>query len=411
MATCPARILRGARDARFSLALFLMNSFSWALLLCEFLMTYAVEELADLSHYLLLLFLTSASIATLLGSHKVDRLFRPELVSAWVLLGVAVSPSAYLLSSSWLSACLVFALAGLAAGLYMPLIATSFLSYTSFEDRGRLCSGILAPSIGVVTLFLSASAHGRTASMLNYIAVWRSLGLPLLILSYRAMKLKRGEHEVHVRGLYRLLVVAIWGHFLAVSAIFRSVLFKELPIALGKALILNTAYISLALALLGGFLLDYYGRKSVLALSFAGLGLSISAMPFVSLRDFLPVYAVAEAAAVGVVWLAMVFVVAGDFYEASTRAQMFSLAFILLLARSASSPYLILHPAALRVDSQLMMLAASVLFLASFLMLFFVPELLPSEVAEKRRIKEYVRRAKEIKRRYEAQGESRPPRA
>ncbi|RLE50654.1 MAG: hypothetical protein DRJ31_00450 [Candidatus Methanomethylicota archaeon] len=396
------RLLREVKDPRFVLALFLINSLSWSLAICIALPSmvyFKVKPLIHTSSIILFVFIALSMLFCLL---KPSSLINPVLYLGWPILGVFSLMILRLHNFTPFSIIPSFLLLGISIGLYLPLLGGSFLGYTTFDDRGRLSAGVLAASIAAL-LFLLVIGYGRAFLYLDSLSAWRLIGFFLAIFSYRALSLKHGEYEVRIKRFVIALLLAMWGFFLAISSIFVVLTFNVFSLLASHHLAIYSLVVAAAFAAASGVFIDYYGgRKGLLAVTYVCLGISVSLLPFMNITTFLSIYLVIEGAAFGILSLMFVFIIPGDSYYISTRLAMFSLSVLILLAGFTFMPLAVLFGVRLALNLHIVLLFVSLSYLLCFLILFFVPELLPSEVSERRKIREYVRLAKRIKKKYES---------
>ncbi len=292
-------------------------------------------------------------------------------------------------------------LLGFAAFLGLPSALSSFLATTKTVNRGKESGAfLLLTYLSLLGLsLLNQFAHSLTLTALCLICV-KAL---TIILARPAYSWTPPLEDVKAITLGKKATTALFTVWLLFSltdtlnaVIIRGFYGYYVERFFGQLALL----VGLPSILVGGMLLDQVGRRPPIVASCLFMGFSYMVLSF--FPRALYAFSIVSGISWGFLTVAFLLVVWGDVAPQRLRPLLVSLALSIsilsLMLQRLFTPLLLF----LNV-SQCFGLAGFLLLSAVGLM-YFVPETLPLELVEKRRLKRYVKMAKRIKREFEGRG-------
>jgi MFS family permease len=342
------------------------------------------------------------AVSAILGSIIYPRARALSLFS-WILAGTVMSallitvPSNSVVGNIFISLFL-----GISIGIGLPSCLAYFGDVTFTENRG-VHGGITwsAVGFGVLLLALLVSSLNSVLVFLT-LAAWRGLGLVAFIFVKNKEKIQPTHSSSSYFSILRRTDVIL---YLIPWVMFCLVNFVEAPMveSLFGDFYVFAQFIVVALtgffALIGGTLADIVGRKRVIMTGFVVLGIEYAVL---SLFYGMPFSWYLYTAFDGIAWgmFASVFYMTlwGDLAGAYEKEKYYLLGGLSYILSGFLSilvkPYVEIIPL-----STAFSLASFFLFLA-VLPLMYAPETLPEKKIRERELKEYIEKAKKVKKKY-----------
>jgi len=386
----------------FIVSALLFNAFSWhyvAYIVIENLLilinlTYTQNLVVWLTHYIVVIG------SGLVGSIISTRISRVKFLYLWTLLGIVSSALPALLSTFTMAYILMISvLLGVSFGLGMPSCFAYFASYTSVENRGKI-SGItwLVTNLSAPLFAVSSSTFDlKTNSLI--LATWRAFGLVLFFLKPKEINVSETKRKTSFVSILQdksfVLYLAAWLMFNLVESFERPILdyiFGDFHY------VLVAPVIGSFFTLIAGVLCDRIGRKRVVLYGFVTMGIAYGIIGIAPTALF-PWYffLTTESISWGIFYVTFILVLWGDLSESGNREKYYVIGaatpyFLSDIVRMLSAPHVVLIP-----PTSAFSVASFFLFIA-ILPLLYAPETLPERKIELRKLKKYVKAAKEIQR-------------
>jgi len=358
-------------------------------------MNKQVEELCFYAFY--------TSSISFLGLGATLRVYEDVLVKhSWNLVGLISVILLFVIDTrSPLQVFFLGLLLGFAAFLGLPGALSSFLATTKTVNRGKK-SGVflLLTYLSLLGLsFLNQFAYSLTLTALCLICI-KALSM---VFARRAYPWTPPLEDVKAITLGRKATTALLTVWLLFSltdtlnaVIVRGFYGYDVERFFGQV----TLLVGLPSILVGGTLLDQVGRRPPIVASCLLMGFSYMVL------SFFPYALYASSIVSGISWgvltVAFLPVVWGDIAPRRLRPLFVSLASSILILSLMLQR--LLTPLLLFLNVSQCFGLAGFLLLSAVGLMYFVPETLPLELVEKRRLQRYVKMAKRIKREFEGRG-------
>jgi MFS family permease len=331
---------------------------------------------------------------------------RDTFLSVWMFVGIIASTLMVALETfNMAHVLLVSFILGVSLGLGFPSCLAYFGDYSTGENRGWL-AGITFFASGLCILFIGLILSFSTLIVGALIlAVWRGIGLFSFLLA-RSKQDYRKENmtEVSYRSVLRdrsfLLYLVPWIMFCLINFIEIGIENNLFGKEVASFMPIAEYGIGGFVALIGGWFADSVGRKRIVIVGFATLGIGYALLglfPSIILSWYL--YIILDGIAWGIFSLMFYLVIWSDLAGNRIKEKYYLIGvlpfFISSYIQILFEPY-----AELIHVSAAFSLASFFLFLA-VLPLIYAPETLPEKKIELRRLKKYVEKAKEIREKHE----------
>lgn len=389
----------------------IVNAFSWYFPLYLFFQS-ALESMYS-SSFLLLAFgiqYAAAVSSAVVGTALVKKLAgRDALLSVWMLFGVVTSTLMVALEMfDGMYVLVVSFLLGISLGLGFPSCLAYFGDNSIEENRGFLAGVTFSSAslcIFLVGLLLSFSSLVVGALAL---AAWRGVGLILFLLT----KSKQDNHkeskaptgvEVSYKSVLSdrsfLLYIIPWIMFCLINFVENPVVDDFFGEYVASFVPIAEFGIGSLAALIGGWVSDSIGRKRVVIFGFIALGVGYAVLglfPNIIFSWYL--YIVLDGIAWGI-FLLMFYMVIWSELAGNRIKDKYCLVGLLPFLIS-SYTQIVFTPYAELIDiSAAFSLASLFLFLATF-PIFLAPETLPEKKIELKKLKKYLEKADEIRKKH-----------
>ncbi len=398
-------------DIQVSLGKFIMiaglvaNSISWYYLMTKFLeslLTHAQFSLSFLGRDTILAsFFFSIALSSVAGITVLSKIQTRTLLIYWMIADITtlLVPSLFglrtgielLLFAVWL---------GFSVGFGFTKCLTFFRNSTTMEERGRVGGAIIFVTYLLIPLFLVATRSLEYSMRLAIYAGWRAVGLATVHFIRADGSREPSEDEDRggqqlARRRQLLLYFIPWVTFSLMNGIDTHVFQKFHPqetVETGLMLMQLSGSFS---SILGGLAIDFVGRRTSITFAMVTLGLGYVALSFAqsSLLSWF-FFSVTLGIAWGVLSIAYVLVIWGELASREKREKYYAIGMIPFFLSQAVG-YL-LKPMLSQFSSTQLFSTATLLYFLAVIPLLFAEDVLPSRVREQRRMKEYIRRAKQL---------------
>ena len=345
----------------------------------------------------------SALIGAILARGKMNRV---HLILIWMLIGVVSSiiPIIANLTVS-LNVAIISLLFGAALGFGMPNCMGYFTGHTSVENRGRF-GGIIILFSGIGSFLLAITATGNSITYVVILSLWRGVGLLIFLIA------KPSDENAKETNLTRLSYKSLLGQrsfvlYLVPWLMFCLVNYLSAPVQyqlLGKTnmnfWIAIGNVVMAAFAFVGGFMVDYIGRKRMAITGFVLLGLGYSVIGLYPENN--PAwyfYTIANGTAWGILFVIFVVTIWGDLSYSHNSDKYYALGMLPFFVSKFLQPVIGDSIAGNISPYALFSFTAFFLFLA-VLPLVYAPETLPEKQMKDRELKGYIEKAQRVKEKY-----------
>ncbi len=336
--------------------------------------------------------------SALVGAILVKRIGNTRFLKVWMILGVMASLFLGAInSSSLLIISLLAFLLGASLGIGMPACMEYYTRCVPVEKRGRV-SGIIMLTfvIGMALFNIVGVTDPLTLGIV--LAAWRFASLlPFLLLRPAVNRIEQKKGAASYKQIFNqksfVLYFIPWVMFSLVNYLtspVQSSLVGEQIIA--SFMLIQNGFMGIS-AVVGGFLLDYIGRKRIAIAGFVMIGLS-AAVFGVYPGNLLSVYfsAIVGGIAWGFIFVLFILTIWGDLSHGMPSDTYYALGvtpfFISYFLEFTVGKYI----SALVPASALFSFTVLFLFLA-VLPLVYAPETLPEKTLKDRDLKSYTEKA------------------
>jgi MFS family permease len=380
------------------------NSLAWYTL-TYIMFNNAMETLSKSGVQTLVFFLAyyvGIACSAVLGSIFFPRA-RRDCLFFWILAGTVMTVLLETIPNNTTSVNVLVSLSlGLSIGMGLPSCLAYFADVTAPENRG-ISGGITWAAVGLgdLILFFVIGALSVILAIIA-LAVWRALGFVAFFFKANKEKAPVARRRSSYRSILRhrnvLLYLLPWIMFCLVN-------FSEAPMLqrLFGDFFNFVGFLEFAIsgifAFIGGFLADLVGRKRVIITGFVTLGIEYAALSLFSqmlVSRFL--YAALDTIAWGMFATVFFMTLWGDLAEDYEKEKYYALGGLPYLL-AGFLPILIKPYADVIQPTGAFSLASFFLFLA-VVPLMYAPETLPEKKMKDRELREYLEKAKKVRKKY-----------
>jgi MFS family permease len=385
--------------------LLVLNSFVWYIF--SYAIFNAIVNELNLSGTeklgLFAVYYVSVAVSAILGSTLFPRA-RTKSLDFWLFMGaIATFLLTTISSNSMLPDALVAFFFGASIGIGLPSCLGYFADSTSVENRG-LVGGIIWSTVGLTVLIFAflTSMLGQWEVIIA-LTIWRLFGgISFLVLSRQHAKpsvQKSPSYLELIRKREILLYLFPWVMFsfinLAEAPILERVFGAEF---FAFVQLVESAFVGIV-AIVGGVIADFAGRKRVVIAGFVMLGIEYAALSaFSGSPATLYLFLILD----GITWglLVSVFftVIWGDLGENYEKEKYYTLGGLPYLL--ANVLYILIKPYASVISTTAAFSFASFFLFLAVLPLMYAPETLPEKSIKERELKSYIEKAKKTKEKY-----------
>jgi MFS family permease len=398
--------------------LLVTNAFVWYYFIIIILQTILKTTQVDQSTTVLIWVLHFAGIAVsaVIGASFAKKIKNTSrFILFWMLLGVALSVISIRADLTSIPSILALSLLfGVSLGLGMPSCMGYFTQNMTIEKRGRV-GGIIFFLSGLIIVALGMIAGENIGLQTIILAAWRVFGFIVFlgfVLKYPVVEKIEKSQSLSYKSLLNqrgfLLYLIPWLLFSLIAyltlplqiSIIQTMQANSINIPSVEYLRSIENILTAISAVVGGFLVDFLGRKRVSIIGFAMLGLSYSLLgifPENPLSWYF--YTAVDGIAWGVLFVIFVVTIWADLSNGSNSEKYYAvgvLPFFLsfFLKLTAENNIVAAIP-----KEAIFSLTAFLLFLA-VLPLIYAPETLPEKQMKDRELKNYIEKAQRAKEKY-----------
>ncbi len=381
------------------------NSISWYYLMTIHLESIVTQRNPSFGYLgkeaILASFLSSIALSSVVGVLTLSKIRMKTVLFYWIIVDIAT-----LLLPSFIGlrtdiGLLAFAiLLGFSVGFGFPKCLTYFSNSTAIEERGRVGGVMIFLTYLLTPLFLVATQSLESSIRLATYAGWRALGLATIPFIEVTDSRKPSRNGVtngpqFVQRKEFLLYFIPWVTFSLINGIDTHVYGKFYQQAtIEKGLMLTRLSGSFS-SILAGMAIDFFGRRTSItfAMVILGLGLAALSLAQTSLVSWL-FFSTTTGIAWGVLSIAYVLVLWGELGSREKREQFYAIGMMPFFLSQAVG-YL-LNPILSQLSSTHLFSIATLLNFLAVIPLLFAQEVLPSRTLEQRRMRDYIKRAKQL---------------
>ncbi len=340
-------------------------------------------------------------VSAIVGASLSKKIDRVHLIFFWIILSTIASFSLLLMNiSNPFMTSIVGLLLGIALGLGMPTCMSLFTDSIPIENRGRV-SGITMLMTGMGIFAFSIAQINEALVLVLALASWRIVSLLFLNSiksSFRATKKAKIESFRQVLSQKSFLLYFIpWFMFSLVNYLTAPLVSTEGVDTDRNLWLAQTVFMGI-FAVLGGFFIDYVGRKRIAIAGFVMLGVGTAVL---ALAPDNVVISYFNAALDGIAWgfllVLFILILWGDVSNNSQSDKYYAIGvlpfFFSKLLELTVGQYL--GSAIIGNEYAFFSFTAFFLFIA-VLPLVYAPETLPEKTMKDRELKNYVEKAKKI---------------
>ena len=328
---------------------------------------------------------------------------RIRFLAIWMILGTIASlaPIVVNVGEAWgvVTLCLVF---GLSLGFGMPNCMGYYTSQVAVEKRGRI-GGFIILFTGLGTVGLSLIAVDSIVLQAGILTLWRALSLILLAFikptSESEQKGKAPSYRNVLNQRPFVLYFVPWIMFSLLNYLGTPVQQNILsPSMVYDLQLIGNAFLGVS-AFIGGFFMDFVGRKRMAIIGFVILGLSCSVLGFFQETPIWYFHTALNGISWGILYVLFVVTIWGDLSHGAPSDKYYAL---------GVAPFFVSKFLELTINAQIVAVvnvSAIFSFLALFLFLavlplIYAPETLSEKVIKDIELESYLEKAKKIKEKY-----------
>jgi hypothetical protein len=286
-------------------------------------------------------------------------------------------------------------LGGISAALCLPNVISAFLSKTDYNNRGSAC-GIFTFMVFVVIIALSFIIDSFIALVIALV-ILKALGL---LASSKIKSIDFSTEElVYIKTSIRTKIafLVVWTIFTVVDAVVTTILGSVLNASQIQLTVMESYIIGLVIMIVAGAFMDNYGRKRLMIIAYAYLGLDYALISVAGKSLF--ELTTLDGIAWGIITVLMLLVLWGDICKPTARG--------IWIAASLTIPYsarililLLPHLLGGLPFEQIFPITSIFLFVAVVIILS-LPETLPDRFLQKKELEDYIQQVKKISEKYE----------
>jgi len=289
-------------------------------------------------------------------------------------------------------------LGGISAAMCLPNVISAFLSKTDYNNRGSAC-GIFTVIVFVVIIALSFIIDSFIALVIALV-ILKVLGL---LASNKIKSIDFSTEElVYIKTNTRTKIafLVVWIIFNIVDVVVETIVSSGLSNSQIQNTLIESYLIGLVAMVVAGAIMDSYGRKRVMIIAYAYLGLDYAMISIAG--SSLYQLTVLDGIAWGILTILLLLILWGDICKPTSRgtwiAASLSIAFSSVILLPIMPSLLKGLPFGLRFE-QIFPLTSIFLFVAVVIILS-LPETIPDRFLQKKELEDYIQQVKKVSEKY-----------
>jgi len=338
------------------------------------------------------------AVSGILGSVLMGKLKRrAPFLYLWTFAGIFFSliPLVFNITNS-LELAVVSAIFGAYFGLGMPATMAYFAASIEIEHRSKM-AGITFLLIGLAFFGLGNIALHDIILASSILTIVRIAGLLLLYLlkidEKPSQELRQVSYAEIMSNRSFILYFVPWCMFSLVNNIVipvASKLFVEGEAFLRLSTIFENILIAV-FAVVSGFLADIFGRKRLIIIGFAMLGIGYAVLGLAPSIAGWYFYTFVDGVAWGIFYTILLFTIWGDLAQGCNSEKFYVIGALPFLFSNFLR--LLLGPSVSEIPETAIFSFASVFLFLAVLPLIYAPETLPEKIMKERELKNYIEKA------------------
>lgn len=354
---------------------------------------------------LFIIILASSSCVSLFVGAFFSKKYSHRLQLGSALIGLAFSFLLYLPLKGELFLCVYAILAGIVSTIGFANLLAAFINKTDFSNRGST-SGIFIFMVYVI-LFIFMILLGELRELAIVLVILKIFSL---FLSARIKDFNfdsESKEYIMTSDKIKISFLGVWAIFIVsdIAVVTYLNFLQSIPIYFPipiEMLSLISQIIGLVTMVIGGIVMDIYGRKRPMMLSFVYLGANYALISFS--RGILNWFTAVDGIAWGILSVLFILILWGDICKPSKRTMWMAASLsisIMIYPGTVVAPYILsLFSTIGTVDQNaLFPITSFFLFIAAGIILT-LPETLPEKIIQKKELEDYIKMAKRVKEKY-----------
>ena len=284
-----------SRKDFFIVSFLIINALSWyylALNTIDEILISSFPEASEIKIFILSTFYIAIVASGFVGLFLSKRVNRLKFFSTWIIAGAITSTfPAFFMSFDTISAFFISIFLGASFGIGMPSCLAYFAERSTFENRGRI-GGIILLITFLFVPFIGNLGDLSLRHSAIIMAIWRSMGLAIVLFKPNENPItekKKISFSSIIRDRPFLLYFVAWLMFSLLDKFEKRIVGTYLLSTRPELFEVMDAVEPLVAGLfiiIAGFLCDSNGRKKIVLLGFAALGIAYGLIGFIPTEVF-----------------------------------------------------------------------------------------------------------------------------
>lgn len=336
-----------------------------------------------------------SAISFLIVGAILDQFLKKKVHLLWNLIGALFATLIFIPLDGLASAILFAILGGFSASLAIPGIISKIIGITTFENRGSTAGLFI---FFVYALVFSTSIFINSVYSLAIILIAIKLINSVLVIARKPKDAANEDAALMAPStmFLKLAFLALWGIFLLVDLLASNGAYQLLSKETLNMIGLQSIVLGLVSMVLGGWLMDRYGRKKLMVYSYVYLGIEYAIISIT--RGGLIAYTFIDGIAWGILSVLFIMVLWGDIIREKERPLYISIAFSIAIASLFFKNFLSLSGIYFSIDQTFP--STSIFLFFAVILTLFLPETLPDKIMHGKELKDYLEQAKKIKEKF-----------
>jgi hypothetical protein len=284
---------------------------------------------------------------------------------------------------------------GISFGLGFPSSLAFLADSTVVEERARVSGAIILTTFLSIVILIGVTQRLGFAETVFVFAILRVISYPALLID-RCERLVCKERSwnavLTTPGFW--LFFASWLMFSIAGGVFSFIEVAQENISMQGTILL---YVGVVIsALISGFVADRFGRKKLIMFGLFFLGISYVVFGIAASPEAYLLTRIIYGAAWGIIFVTYMLTIIGDFAKACSKEKFYTIGlvvplivFMVFLQGFSETP-------TISMDASITALLLSVILYVAIIPLFYAPETLPKEKIRGRKIREHLKKVREL---------------